>query len=97
LRGYNLQQFLKPFRRWFGAILPQHGGAVVIPVWNRGRIMASLGSFAWFFVGLFVGQVTLLLFLAVVRQDCTIETAESLPIDAHEPPARRKPARMKAA
>jgi hypothetical protein len=60
--------------------------------------MASLGSFAWFFVGLFVGQVTLLLFLAVVRQDRTIETAESLPIDAgHEPPARRKSARMKAA
>jgi hypothetical protein len=60
--------------------------------------VASLGSFAWFFVGLFVGQVTLFLFLAIVRQDRAIETVESPPLAAgHEPPARRKSARMKAA
>jgi hypothetical protein len=56
-----------------------------------------VGSFVWFFVGLFVGQVTLFLFLAVVRQDSANETVESPSLAAgHEPPPRRKTARMKA-
>jgi hypothetical protein len=60
--------------------------------------MASLGSFFWFFVGLFVGQVTLLLFLALLRQDGAIEPVESPPLAAeHEPSPRRKSARMKVA
>jgi hypothetical protein len=61
--------------------------------------MTWLGSFAWFFVGLFVGEVTMFLFLALVRQgDDAIKTLESPPLDAgHEPAAHRKSAGMKAA
>jgi hypothetical protein len=39
--------------------------------------MASWGSFAWgFFAGLLLGQVTLMFFLALVRQDDAEEVAE---------------------
>ena len=53
--------------------------------------MASCGLFAWgFFVGLFVGQVTLGFFLALVRQGSSVDIVESPPIAAgHETPARR--------
>jgi len=54
-------------------------------------IMASFGSFAWFFVGLFVGEVTLVFFLALIRQDSAVGTVESPPLAAeHEAPAHRE-------
>jgi len=42
--------------------------------------MASWGSFAWgFFAGLFLGQATLVFFLALVRQGNTEPVAEDSP------------------
>ena len=42
--------------------------------------MASWGSFAWgFFVGMFVGDVTLVFFLAIVRHRDTEPVAEYSP------------------
>ena len=53
---------------------------------DRGCIMASWGSFGCgFFVGLLVGEVTLLFFLAVVRQGNAVEGVKSPPLAAeHE-------------
>jgi hypothetical protein len=52
---------------------------------DRGCIMASWGSFAWgFFVGLFIGQVTLVFFLALVRQGNTEQVSEYSPPIAAE-------------
>jgi hypothetical protein len=54
--------------------------------------MASWGSFAWgFLAGLLVGQVTLVFFLALVRQGSAVEIVNSPPLAAgHETPARRE-------
>jgi hypothetical protein len=48
--------------------------------------MASWGSFAWgFLAGLLVGEVTLVFFLALVRQDRAIESPPLTP--DHKTPA----------
>jgi hypothetical protein len=41
-----------------------------------------MASWTWFFAGLFVGEVTLFLFLALVRQDSSGENVESPPLAA---------------
>ena len=57
--------------------------------------MASWGSFVW---GFFVGQVTLGLFLALVRQGSASDVVESPPIAAgHETPAGRESFSIEAA
>jgi hypothetical protein len=71
------------FRQWPGIILPQHEIAITRGSGTWGAsIMTSVGSFASFFVGLFVGEVTLFLFLALVRQDSVVDIAESPPLAA---------------
>jgi hypothetical protein len=53
-----------------------------------GRIMASWG---FFFIGLFVGQATLVFFLALIRQGSAVETVKSPPLAAeHEAPVSRQ-------
>jgi hypothetical protein len=61
--------------------------------------MASWGSFAWFFfVGFFVGQVTLGFFLALVRQGSAVEIVDSPPLAAeHEAPVSRESIAVEAA
>jgi hypothetical protein len=54
--------------------------------------MASWTSFGWgFFAGLFVGQVTLVFFLALVRQGTTAEIVASPPLaDGYEASVHRE-------
>ena len=60
--------------------------------------MASWTSFAWFFVGLFVGEVTLVFVLALIRQSSAVETVESPPLAAgHETSARHESVPVEAA
>jgi hypothetical protein len=47
-----------------------------------------MASWGFFFVGLFVAQATLVLFLAIIRQDSAVEVVDSAPLAAgHETPA----------
>jgi len=59
--------------------------------------MASWTSFAWFFVGLFVGEVTLVFVLALIRQSSAVETVESPPLVGHETSAHGKSVPVEAA
>ena len=60
--------------------------------------MASWGSFAWvFFVGFFVGQVTLGFFLALVRQGSAVEIVDSPLLAAEQAPVSRESIAVEAA